>query len=85
MYALVLYMYMWCIYIKDNSHLRELAGYKSRFLHRDRNLETFTSVDIKISLIIVISIALQIAIHLAIIWELARLFASRRMCECSSK
>ena len=28
---------------------------------------------------------LQIAIHLAIIWELARLFASRRMCERSSK
>ena len=62
-----------------------LAGYKSRFLHRDQNLEIFTSVDIKISLIIAISIALQIARNLAIIWELARLFASRRMCERSSK
>ena len=36
-----------------------------RFLHRDRNLEIFTSVDIKISLIISISIALQIARYLA--------------------
>ena len=58
--------------------MRELAGYTSRFLHRDRNLEIFTSVDIKISLIIAISIALQIAIHLAIIWELARLFGNKR-------
>ena len=30
--------------------MQELAGYKSRILHRDRNLEIFTSVDIKISL-----------------------------------
>ena len=52
---------------KGHSHLRELAGYKSQFLHRDRNLKIFTSVDIKISLIIAISIMLQIAIHIAII------------------
>ena len=26
---------------KGQSHLRELAGYKSRFLHRDQNLEIF--------------------------------------------
>ena len=53
-------------------------GYKSRFLHRDQNLEIFTSVDIKIALIIAISIALQIAIHIAIILELARLFGNKR-------
>ena len=62
---------------KGYSHLRELAGNKYRFLHCDRNLEIFTSVDIKISLIIVISIALQITIHLAIIWELVRLFGNK--------
>ena len=69
----VLCEYSYMYWQEGHSHLRELAGYKSRFLHRDRNLEIFTSVDINISLIIAISIALQIAIHLAIIWELARL------------
>ena len=64
------------------------VGIDARHIPRVRNcavLEIFTSVDIKISLIIAISIALQIARNLVIIWELARLFALRRICEHSSK